>query len=147
MAGVLISGPAGANKSLAARQLLTEWRAAGRLGVQSDFQSIYLALSGDVRGPDGRYPLRDDRLLSLTEYLRTVLTRAADERGISVVATNSDGAPERRRALLERLGGDASERVIDPGETVVRNRLSHPITGEVSQACNAAVDRWYRRAP
>ena len=145
MAGVLISGPAGANKSLAARQLLAEWRAAGRLAIVADFQSIYTAVSGDVRGPDGRYPVRDDRLVGLTTYLRDRLFDAAEQRGISVVATNSDGRPEARRELLAKIGGDATEQVIDPGEDVVRARLGDHLTGEVSPTCDRAVNRWYRR--
>ena len=65
MPSVLLSGPAGAAKSALARRLLLE--NAG-LATIADFQAVYAALTGDVRGPDGRYPLRDDRLLPLTEW-------------------------------------------------------------------------------
>ena len=54
MANTLISGPAGAGKSARARELRE-----GTTGpaVIADFQSIYAALSGDVRGPDGTFPV------------------------------------------------------------------------------------------
>ena len=142
--GILVSGPAGAGKSQRAREILRLWRAEGVRGVLADFQSIYAAISGDVRGPDGRYPLRDDRLLSLTEYIRSTLVRSAAERDFPVVMTNSDGTDERRRELLRRLGAGANEQIIDPGESVVRAALADPWSGELSPQCNAAVMRWYR---
>ena len=146
MASTLISGPAGAGKSAVARQLREEWLAEGGEPVAlADFQSLYAAVAGDQRGPDGRYPLRDERLLPVVEYLRRALLTAARERSLRVIATNSDGNPERREFLLRELGEDAQERVVDPGEDVVRARLADSTTGELSADCNAAVNRWYRR--
>ena len=86
MADILLSGPAGAGKSQRAAALLRE---LGELAVLVDFQAIYAALTGDVRGPDGRYPLRKDQLLPLVEYLRRAAIGVAVRRGITVVATNS----------------------------------------------------------
>ena len=142
MAGILLSGPAGAAKSALARRLLREDSA---LAAIADFQSVYAALSGDLRGPDGRYPLRDDRLLPLAEYTRRAIITGAVARDINVIATNSDGDPDRRVFLLNQLGEGATERVVDPGRAVVAARLSDPETGELSGACDAAIGRWYGR--
>ena len=130
-----------------ARDLRETWLAEGGEPVAlADFQSLYAAVAGDVRGPDGRFPLRDERLLPVVEYLRRALLTAARERGLRIIATNSDGSPERRAFLLKEMGEGAQERVVDPGEQIVRARLSDPTTGELSEECNAAIVRWYRRS-
>lgn len=142
MAGTLVSGPAGGGKS----QLIAALRgAAGTTVVLADFQALYVAITGDVRGPDGKYPLRDESLLPLVEYLRRVLIRQATERGFDVLATNSDGNPERRRELLEALGPGSTERIVDPGREVVRARLADPVTEDLSPECSSAIGRWYDR--
>ena len=143
MASVLLSGPAGAGKSALARRLFVEH---GGLVVIADFQSLYAALTGDVRGPDGRYPLRDDRLLPLVEYTRRAVVTGAVNREVDVVATNSDGASERRKFLLQQLGPGATERIVDPGRDVVSARLADAATGELSPECDGAISRWYSRA-
>ena len=97
------------------------------------------------RGRDGRYPLRDDRLLPLVEYVRRAIITGAIARDIDVIATNSDGSPERRSFLLSQLGKDAVERVVDPGENIVLARLADPETGETEDECQKAVRRWYGR--
>ena len=141
MPSVLISGPAGADKSRLARELL----AALPIGVAADFQSIYVALTLLERGRDGRYPVRDERLLPIVEYTRRAIITAATAREMSVIATNSDGDPARRARLLDALGRGATERIVDPGREVVAARLADATTGELSGACNAAVGRWYER--
>ena len=118
MPDILLSGPAGAGKSQRAAALLRE---LGELAVLVDFQSIYAALTGDVRGPDGRYPLRQDQLLPLVEYLRRAAIGVAVRRGITVVATNSDGSPARRAELLALLAPGATETVVDPGRASSRS--------------------------
>ena len=142
MASILLSGPAGAAKSALARRLLAEHPT---LAAIADFQALYAALTGDVRGPDGRYPIRDDRLLPLTEYVRRAVVTGATNADIDVIATNSDGDPDRRAFLLRQLGAGATERVVDPGRDVVAARLSDPETGELSGECDTAIRRWYRR--
>ena len=142
MAGILLSGPAGANKSALARRLLAE---SPELSAIADFQLVYRALTDVERGRDGRYPLRDDRLLPLTEYVRRAILTGALARGIDVIATNSDGDPERRSFLLGQLGDGATERIVDPGEQIVAARLSDPETGELSPECGSAINRWYGR--
>ena len=143
MASVLLSGPAGADKSAKARGLLRDYPG---LAVAADFQSIYAALTLAERDPKtGRFPPRDERLLPLVEYVRRAVITAAGGRQIDVIATNSDGDPARRKFLLSELGPDADEVIADPGEDVVKARLSDAATGELSSDCRAAVNRWYRR--
>ena len=141
MPSILLSGPAGAAKSQLARDLLAE---SPHLAVAADFQSIYAALLLLERGPDGRYPLRNEALLPLVEYVRRATITAARNREIDVIATNSDGDPARRAFLLQELG-DATERVVDPGREVVAARLAEPSTGELGPQCEGAINRWYSR--
>ena len=141
MPNVLLSGPAGGGKSQAARDA-----AAAMPGpaVIADFSAIYAALTLARRDADGKYPDRPtpDPLLPLTESIRQRTILTAVDRDIGVVATNSDGRADRRAYLLGLLGPGAVERVVDPGRAVVSARLAGP-TG-LSEACAAAVDRWYR---
>ena len=112
-----------------------------------DFQSVYAALVLAERLPDGRYPERSERdayLLPLAEYTRRAMITGALGRELFVIATNSDGNPIRRNELLTLLGDGATERVIDPGEAVVRGRLASP-SGELSPQCQQAIARWYGR--
>ena len=144
MTGILLSGPAGGGKSQAARRLYASLAVPG---VVIDFQSIYAALGQIDRLPNGRYPERLDseaHLLSITEYLRRAAITAAVRAEIYVIATNSDGAPARRAKLLEEIGPGSTERVIDPGESVVTQRLSDA-RGVISTQCLAAKNRWYSR--
>ena len=142
---VLLSGPAGSGKSQLAKQLLLGF---GGLVILVDFQSIYAALSGDVRDPEtGKYPLRNDALLPIVEYTRRAAITGAVVAGIGIVATNSDGDVARRQFLLSQMGPLAIERVIDPGRQVVESRLVDIETGELSDDCNQAVSRWFDRLP
>ena len=142
MPSILLSGPAGAAKSALARRLLAE---STELAAVADFQAVYAAITGDLRGPDGRYPLRDERLLPLTEYVRRAIITGAVARDIDILATNSDGDPARRQFLLDQLGPGASERIVDPGRAIVAARLSDPETGDLSSECGSAISRWYGR--
>ena len=145
MAGLLISGPAGSNKSMKAREEWEKYRRGGGTAALADFQSVYAALTGDRRGPDGRYPLRDLTLLPLVEYVRRTIITAAQVRDIFTIATNSDGRIERREEILGFLGAGATEIIIDPGRPIVEARLSDPATGALSSECGQAVNRWYGR--
>ena len=120
MGNTLISGPAGAGKTQASQAILAA--ATGPM-VAADFQSILVALTLLERLPNGRYPNRNPAqaawLLPMTEAIRQTVITIAVDREIDVVATNSDGSPERRGFLLSRLGPGAVERVIDPGINVV----------------------------
>ena len=144
MAGLLISGPAGAGKSGRARRALVE---APGPAVVADFQSIYAALLLIERLPDGRFPERRDSqayALATAEYARRAVITAAVERELFVIVTNSDGDAARRTGLLDLLGAGAQEEIIDPGADVVRERLAGP-DGQLSGQCQEAIDRWYRR--
>ena len=141
MAGVLISGPAGAGKSQSARDLLARLQGPGAI---VDFQAIYAALLLLRPNAGGRYPERDPsdaHLLALAEYTRRAMISGARAMDIEVIATNSDGGNQRREHLLGLLGPGATERVIDPGLKVVMERLS--TNGVLSQQCGEAINRWY----
>ena len=144
MASILLSGPAGAGKTGAARAIL---EAATEPTVAADFQTILAALTLLERQADGRFPPRRESqaswLLPLVEYTRMAVIGAAQERGVDVVTTNSDGSPERRALLLSRLGPGATEQIIDPGIDLVTERLS--VNGTLSEQCRGAIQRWYGR--
>ena len=141
MASILLSGPAGAAKSQEARRLLQE---ASEPTIAADFQSIVAALLLQERDEDGKYPPRPDWVLPTAEYVRRTVISAARNRGINVIATNSDGATARRQFLVNQLGPGATERVVDPGMQVVRNRLAGR-SGRLSADCGKAIARWYGR--
>ena len=144
MANLLLTGPAGAGKTAEARRVL---EAATEPMVAADFQTILAALTLLERQADGRFPPRRESqapwLLPLTEYVRMTIIGAAQERGVEVVSTNSDGSPERRALLLSRLGPGATETIIDPGIQVVSERLS--VQGTLSDQCREAIQRYYGR--
>ena len=144
MSGLLLSGPAGGGKSAEARRLLA---GASVPTLALDFQSLYAALLLLERDADGRYPERNPAhasyALPAAEYLRRAGITATQERDVFAIVTSSDGDPTRRRDLLESLGPDATELILDPGEQVVRRRLSGP--AGLSQQCQQAIDRWYQR--
>lgn len=141
---VLLSGPAGAGKSQMARQML---RDNPDLRAVADFQTIFAALSLVERGSDGRYPLRHahDDLLPLTEYVRRAVITGAVQRGLGLIVTNSDGDLDRRQFLLSQMGEGAAERIVDPGEAIVKARLADPMDGALSSECEGAINRWYRK--
>lgn len=143
MTGVLLSGPAGAGKSQAAKDLYSRLAVAG---IIVDFQSLYAALLQIERNPDGRYPERlasEAHVLAITEYVRRAAIGAARRAELHIIATNSDGSAARRAQLLDEIGPGAVEQVIDPGEDVVVQRLSQ--NGALSSQCREAVNRWYGR--
>ena len=139
---VLLSGPAGAGKSQAARELLR----TGKADVAADYQSILAALLLLERDPEtGRYPPRDratERLIPLAQAIKTTIIAEARSRELTVVATNSNGSPAQRQRLIAELGG-ALETIIDPGREVVEQRLADPVTGQLSSGCSQAVSRYY----
>ena len=116
--------------------------------VAADFQSLYAALLLLERLPNGRYPERNPAVASymipLAEAVRQAVVTFAGERGIDLVATNSDGSPARRGYLLSRLGPSSIETILDPGLSVVTERLTGP-DGVLSGQCSQAIDRWYLR--
>lgn len=137
----LIQGPAGAGKSQLAAAMLE----AGEVAVVSDITSLWAALSGAVRGADGRYPVRsnDDPALEVARYIQRVVVRRALETGANVAVTTSQHGQENSwRAWADRAGTGFRVRTVDPGFDVVRARLADD-TGDLSQACQDAIGRWY----
>ena len=141
MAGLLISGPAGAGKSSAALDALAFHSGPG---VIVDFQTIYAALLLIERDSSGRYPERNPAhvyILPTVEFVRRAAIFAAVDRQMFAIVTNSSGDSGRRRELLGFMGSNASERIIDPGLDVVTERLS--VNGNLSSQCSEAIQRWY----
>ena len=130
-----VVGPAGGGKS--------QWIARNRQpgDLQIDHTAIWAALVGAVRGPDGRFPVRevDDPTTGLVQYLMAVAVRQATASGLSGFVTTSR---RDKVADLERETGQRAV-IVDPGKAVVRERLADPETGELSAACQSAFARWY----
>ena len=142
--GVLVSGPAGAGKSQVALRLLRE---STTPAVIIDFQPIYAQLLGILRNSrTGRFPERKDAdsfALRIAESARRAQISAAVRDNVRPIVTNSDGSPTRRAQLLNLMGSEADEQIVDPGIEVVRDRLS--VNGELSEQCQEAIGRWYDR--
>ena len=45
--------------------------------------------------------------------------------------------------MARAAGVEINVREVDPGEAVVRARLSDPETGVLSEPCNRAIGTWY----
>ncbi len=132
MALDILRGPAGAGKSQEIEP--------GTL--RADLTAIWAALYGYTRGPDGRYPERSTTEAAVAAYVKAAIVRHAAREGLSGVVTTSDSSPAAVERLREQ-GATGQVRTIDPGEPVVRQRLSGP-DGDVSPACETAIRRWYR---
>lgn len=147
MSLILLRGPAGAGKSQRAGEMLD----AGEVDVWADFTRLHVAISGAERGPDGRYPVRedDDPLVPLAAYVKAVVARQALLRGFRTVTTTSSSEEaeiDKARTLASEAGAELTVQTMDPGEDVVRARLSDPASGELSPQCRRAMGRWYRDA-
>ena len=136
----LVEGPAGGGKS----QYVAELVAAGTVAIVADVTRLWAAVGGYERGPDGRYPVRedDDPALHTARYLQAVAVRHALEQGADVAVTTSQpGQAARWRHVSTRYTLEVT--TVDPGEEVVRQRLELPETGELSPECQRAIDRWF----
>ena len=139
----LVEGPAGSGKS----QIVAEMLAADELDVVADLTAIWAALRGIERGPDGRYPVRtdDDPAIQsgLAAYVRTVVVRQGLRDDLDVAVTT--GTPDtavRWSEIAEESGAGFAVLTVDPGEAVVRERLT--VDGVLSDECAGAIGRWYR---
>ena len=139
MALSIVRGPAGGGKS----QWIQERLRPGEVVI--DFTRLYVALAGVERGPDGRYPVRQDGdpRLALAEYVRMVAVRQASDRELDGYVTTSDSRPEAVERL-QAAGATGEVETVDPGESVVRARLADAVTGALSPQCEIALGRWYR---
>lgn len=141
MSLTLIQGPAGGGKSQIAADLL----AAGGIDLLADITQLWVALSGVERDAEGRYPERedDDPALESARYMQSVLVRFALSLGANVAVTTSRRDQEERwQRAAEEADTDFEIRTVDPGEDVVRGRLTGP-DGQLSAACDRAIRRWY----
>ena len=109
-----------------------------------DYTSLFAALAGQERDPETRrYPVRDtgDPRLAYTALVRVIAIERAAESGLSGYVTTS------RREDISRLQDLASTDrlwIVDPGEDVVRDRMSAYYDGAVPGECEGAVAGWYR---
>ena len=135
----LVQGPAGGGKS----QVTAEMLEAGEVQVVADVTALWAALSGAVRGPDGRYPVRDesDPALAAALYAQSVIARNVLDSGADVAVTTSRAGQEAR---WREVAGERGlfVRTVDPGEETVRARLAES-DGSISPECDKAVRRWY----
>ena len=138
MALVIVRGPAGAGKS----GYVERERQPGEL--LADFTAIYAALSGVTRGPDGKYPVRQDGdpLVPLVAAVKAYIVREAAARELRGYVTTSDSSAGEL-ARLRELGAQPEPITLDPGEQVVRARLADD-DGQLHPQCEAALSRWYR---
>ena len=139
MALSILRGPAGGGKS----QVIAARLRPGEVVI--DFTAIWAAVTGAVRGPDGKFPIREDNdpRLALAEYLRMTAIRQASERELTGYVTTSDSRAEAVERL-QAAGATGPVETVDPGESVVRARLADAVTGQLSAQCELAVGRWYR---
>ena len=132
---VPIVGPAGAGKS----QYIARERTAGDVVI--DYTSLWAALTGAQRGPDGKYPERrdDDPSLALMSAVKNFALSQAVERELNGFVTSS------ARADVERLESRTGQQAvtIDPGREVVEARLVDDDTRYLSDECRRALARWY----
>ena len=139
----LIEGPAGGGKSRVARDLLR----AGTVDVVADVTSLWAALSGAVRGPDGLFPVTslDDPALRAALFTQNVAARFALDQGASVAVTTSrPGQVERWQAVADEVDAGFSVRTVDPGRAVVTARLTQTADPGRNAECSRAIGRWYR---
>lgn len=123
--------------------------AAGEIDVQADLTELWVALRGVKRGPDGRYPIREDDdpavRSDLAAYLRAVAVRQALREDLAVAVTS--GTPDtatKWQTVAAEAGATFAVRTIDPGREAVRAALSKDGAGvTLDLECEKAVDRWY----
>ena len=136
MALVIVRGPAGSGKS----GYVERERRPGE--VVADFTAVYAAISGATRGPDGRYPVRQDTdpLIPLVAWVKAAIVREAARRQLSGFVTTSDSsAGEIER--LRRLGASDAEPVtLDPGREIAEARLTDTETGQLHPQCVGSLD-------
>ena len=132
---VPVVGPVGAGKS----QYIEEERRPGDVLV--DFTLIYAALSGAVRGADGRYPERQDGdpLIPLAAALMAHALSEAVKRQLRGWVTT---ASRDKVQTLERITGEPAV-VLDPGDDTVIQRHYRKSDPSITMQCSQALGRWY----
>lgn len=142
----ILEGPAGGGKSAVAADMLAD----GGADVLADVTALWAALGGYVRDPEtGRYPVRrdDDPALLAALYLQAAVVRHGLNEGLDVIVTTSRRDQVGRwRRYADEAETALSVQTVDPGIDVVRGRLADPVTGSLSEECQAAIGRWYDAA-
>ena len=127
---VPVLGPAGGGKSqwIAERQKPDD--------VVIDFSGLYRAL----KGTDEKLVRRvGDPIVPFVQAVKQAALREAVSRQLNGFVTS---ATPTDRTPLELATGERAV-IIDPGESVVRDRLA--VDGdELSLECESAITRWYR---
>ena len=122
---VRLAGPVASGKSQVARSMLAD----GEAEVLADTSAIYAAISGEVRDAQGKYPERTDTalLLPLALYIRQTVVREGLRRELRVIKTSSTPTDaDADRLLALEHGATFRQRIVDPGESVIRARLVDP---------------------
>ena len=123
-----------------------EMLAAGEIQLLADVTALWAALTGAVRGPDGKYPIRlpDDPGLRAALYLQATAAHHGLREGLDVGVTTSQRGQEARWGQVAAAeSAPLHIRTVDPGEAVVRARLADAATGVLSPSCDLALSRWY----
>ena len=140
---LLVEGPAGAGKSALVDSML----AGGEIDVAADLTQLWAALRGMRRGPDGRFPVRDDSdpaiRSGLASYLKATAVRQALRDGLRVaVTTASPNEATRWAGVAAEAGAPFAVRTVDPGREAARANLADA-DGTLRPECERALARWY----
>lgn len=140
MAILPIVGPAGSGKS----QIVDTERRPG--DVLIDFTALWVALTGATRGPDGRYPTREDNdpSLPLVSAAYWFTLEEAVRRQLSGHVTSASRANVER---LETITGRKA-RVVDakPGPLLARLTEVDDDGEYLDRQCVSAARRWWTEA-
>ena len=137
---VPVVGPAGAGKS----QVIAAERRPG--DVLIDFTALHAALTGAVRGEDGRFPVRedDDPSLPLVAAVQAFALSEAVRRELNGFVTTASRENVER---LERATGQRA-RVVDaePGPILARLTETDDDGPYLNRQCVTAARRWWTEA-
>ena len=143
----LIEGPAGSGKSQIAEHMVR----TNKRAILSDYTAEWAASRAVERDPKtGRYPIRaaDDAYNEVGPYIKKAKTRIALRNGLDAVVTSATkGMADSYRELVQELQAagysvDFSLTTVDPGKAQAVENLLNSV-GELTEACEDALGRWY----
>lgn len=111
--------------------------------VLIDYTALWVALTGERRDENGRYPIRvsgDQRLAYVAGVWYSAVERAAFSGQRGYVTT----AKRDRVEEIQRLADTNRLQVVDPGEEVARGRLADLYGDAMPEECESALNGWYR---
>ena len=135
-----VVGPAGSGKS----QIIENERRPGDVVI--DFTLLHAALTGAVRGPDGRYPVRedDDPALGLVSAVQAFALSEAVKRELDGYVTTASREHVER---LERVTGRKARVVdVEPGPLLARLSEVDDEGEYLDGQCVTAARRWWTNA-